>query len=396
MITRNSIDGNRNTLVGGDLVLQLSVSEQPDILKQFFAAADSRFRSEISESGKIIRISQEINFSSEALFTSLMQLGLPPDVALKIPLEIVETLKEILDDRDPSKLITTSDIRVAIVRVLEGLTNTGRFSIETTSMWAAAYIRRYGNPDNDFIKVVDHGSERELNYEYIGTVVLPHLLSRVIGLPRDSAPDQLFKKIFSNSIIAGMSTEIMRSVNTLNLYSISYRTLLYLVQDLILEPPHPWLVNQATQGKVVEYNCERMLHHYSKIGESRLERNIALSHHAYQEYFRHACAAILAMYGAFLGVGSRYGLLELIRLLKMRRTNAPMWSYCKIRSIDSDLQCMGISTEQLFLEAQRAHSKLSYPAIDGKHLKDLHSTVEFMFPIVPKLRRIAQAQAGEI
>ena len=389
MITKNTIDGTGNMLIGGDLVLRLSPTEQTEILQQLFAAADQRFREEISETGKIFRISEEIDYSAEALFSSLMQLGLPADVALKLPSEIIGVLRDILDSRDEQDSdhpVTTADIRIAVVRALEGLPSTGRFSTETTHMWASAYIRRYGSPENDFVKVLDHGTEKDLNYEYIGTVLMPHILGRILGLPRDSAPEKLFSNIFTKSRIAEMSTEIMRAVNTLNIYSIGYKTLLFLVQDLVLEPPHPWIVTETTREKVVEYNVERMYYHYAALSSSHAKKNLAIRQHANQEFFRHSTAAILALYGAFLGVGSRYGLLELIRILGMKKSNQPLWSYCDIHNIESDLRGLSIPIAKLTSEAERAKSKLHYPASDGKHLSELESTIDFFFNLAIDLR----------
>jgi len=130
-----------------------------------------RFRQEVSESGQILRLSSPIEYSAEALFTSLMQIGLPANVALKIPFAIVTFLKERADENEESHLLTTGDIRVAVVDAMETLVNTGAVSAETVSMWCAAYIRRYGNPANQFVKVIDNEEERDLNYDYIETVL---------------------------------------------------------------------------------------------------------------------------------------------------------------------------------------------------------------------------------
>lgn len=387
MVNRNSIDGNRNLLVGGDLFVQLSLNDQSDIFRQFFAAADARFKKEVSESGQIFRISKAVEYSSESLFTSLMQIGLPADVAVKIPLDIVSILRDIVDQNGSDELLSTADVRIAVVRAIEGLPSTGKFSTETASMWAAAYIRRYGNPDNEFVKVVDHGKEHDLNYEYIQSTLLPHLLNRILGLPREAAPIKEFNTIFSQSRVADMATEIMRSVNTLNLYAISYKTILFLIQDIILEPPHPWIVSESTLSKVVDYNFERMRHHLEKVNEQATKANLALLQHAFQEYFRHACAAILSMYGAFLGVGTRYGLVELIRILKMKKSNAPLWSYCRIQCIDDDLRSLGLNAPQLLDAVLRAHGALNNPSADGKHLTSLRTNAEFLNSLVLSLRK---------
>lgn len=386
MINKKSIEGNRNFLVGGDLLIQLSMNEQVDVLRQIFAITDQRFKNEVSESGQIFRISKTVKYSSESLFTSLMQIGLPANVALNIPRNIVSILKDIADQKKSDELLSTTDLRIAVVRAIEDLSCSGLFTPETTSIWATAYIRRYGNPDNEFVKVVDYGNERDLNYEYIQSTLLPHLLNRILGLPREAAPIKDYHTIFSRSRVEDMSKEIMRSVNTLNLYTISYKTILYLIQDIILEPPHPWIVSESTLNKVVKYNIERMGHHFEKMNETSARENLVLHQHSFQEYFRHACAAILSMYGAFLGVGNRYGLVELIRILKMNKSNTALWSYCRIQCIDNDLQSLGYSTERLLDSTNRSQGLLNNPSADGKYLKSLLTNAKYLNSLVLSLQ----------
>lgn len=145
-------------------------------------------------------------------------------------------------------------------------------------------------------------------------------------------------------------------------------------------------MNEQTREKVVEYNIERMFAHYGKLSAKADRKCLSLLHHSSQEFFRHASATILALYGAFLGVGSRYGLAELIRVLAMKKQNLTLWSYCDIREIENDLFKVDTKHAQFYAEAQRAMSKLSHPARDGKHLLELESTVEYFFRTTIALR----------
>ncbi|WP_433765906.1 hypothetical protein [Pseudomonas putida] len=385
MTTKNSIEGHENILVGGDLVIHLSPAEQADMFNRFFSSADQRFKDEISETGKIFRISGEIEYSTEKIFTSLLQLGIPADIAIKVPLHIIDLLRDVLDTYDDKHLVTTADVRAAVVLAIEGLPLTGRFTSETTSMWAAAYIRRYGNPEYEFVKVLDHGTARDLDYNFISSELLPHILSRILDVPRNSDSEKIFSQIFSATRTAAMSTEIMRLVNTLNLYSIRYKTLLFLVQDLVLEPPHPWLVTSDTQKKVVEYNIFRMHANHQIIGSTSASRNLALLEYSHQEFFRHAGTAILALYGAFLGVGSSYGLAELTRMLSLKHQHFPLWSHCEIRSIEPELQALGTTVSELKLIADGALAIMRFPSSNGSHLLKLEGKVKYFFDLVTNL-----------
>jgi|GEM_PF-4243739 len=388
MTTKNTIDGDENTFVGGNFIVNLSAPMTPikaDGFKEYFAGADKNFKSEISPTGKILWMTREIDYSAEALFSSLMHLGLPTDIAARIPYEIIGALKETIFDRASTDLVTTADIRSAVVQILECLTLDDGVKEETKSMWTAAYIRRYGSPVNQFIKVLNHGMEQDMDYAFITSVLLPHLLCRILGLPRGSTPEQDFGSVFSCSTMSSMATAIMAMTNTLNLYQINYKTLLFLVQDVILEPPHPWLVNINTQTRVVNYNFERMRFHYTYITENKTNSIGGRHIHAYQEFFRHAGATILAIYGAFLGVGSRYGLSELQRILTMRTSNPILWSYCRIQSIDLDLRELGTTGDNLLKETKGVIGKLGCPAPCGEHLRKLDPTVTYFSNLVSSL-----------
>lgn len=300
---------------------------------------------------------------------------------MHIIFEIVNILKELASSDQDRRELTTSDIRVAVVQAIRDLVHTGEYSNESVGMWSAAYVRRYGDPANQFIKVIDNDQEYDLNFEYINKTLLPHLLNRIMGLPKNSAPFETYRRIFSRDIVTDMSKEILSSLNSLNLYAIRYKTILYLLQDLILEPPHPWIVNEETIEKVVSYNMTMANTHLERTLNPKSTFNLEAIHQSFHEYFRHICAAILANYGAFLGTGGRYGLLELKRILGLRQTNLVLWQYCQIKNLEADLLKENSDVTALANCLTRVIAHLSYPATESKHFEDLREHASYLLRI---------------
>jgi hypothetical protein len=174
-----------------------------------------------------------------------------------------------------------------------------------------------------------------------------------------------------------MSREILKFVRTLNLYSIRYKTLLNLLQDIVLQPPHPWIVNRQTKDAVTDYNIDKAQHHFRFIAHPELVTNPALFNQSAKECFMHLSASLLSHYGAFLGVSNRYGLLELIRILKLSRKNPALWSYCEIQQFESDLaksECTLVSFQN---RLERIKHQMESPDSQTKYTAVAKSAREF-------------------
>ncbi|MCP4675401.1 MAG: hypothetical protein GY854_07835 [Deltaproteobacteria bacterium] len=338
------VTGNHNVAAGRDVnVFAEQKDDLPAGFRQMFRSADAFFRSRISQSGIILRKNDEIKYSSQELFTSLMQIGIPFEASINIPFQMLPQLEEIADANE-DEYLSTSDIRVAVVQCINGLAYEEQYSEGQTAMWSTAYIRRYGNPNNQFVMVIDRGEEKALNYGYMKEIILPHVVRRIIGLQKYQDPISIYRSVLSSKMVNSMVREILHTVNTLNLYCIRYKALLYLLEDLILEPPHPWFVNCDTATKVVSYNCERASYHLDQMTRSFANSNAALFNYSSRECFMHLCAIVLSEYGSFLGVGSGYGLKELKRMLRIREGNPALWDYCRIGEIEDALSTIGSST----------------------------------------------------
>jgi hypothetical protein len=358
------VNGSANITAGGSVNI-LNVDGSYTDIAEIFASADASFRTNVEESGILFRGDQEVVFSAEKLFSSLMQIGLPFEASIRIPFQIVPVLAN-LKDAEPDKTFTTSDIRVAVVHCIDGLVYQDH-TVEEVNMWASAYIRRFGNPNNDYLMVIDNGEERPLNHEYAQSVLIPHLLRRIIGAEECNAPEEQFPEIFSTTQMDRMSREILKYVTALNVYCVRYKTLLYLLQDLVLEPPHPWIVSKESKATVANYNIRNADHHLLQLGRGTSVKNPALFNQSARECFMHLSAAILSHYGAFLGVSNRYGFLELIRLLKLRKSNLALWSYCAVREIEGDLRTLNCTVGSLLNRLERIMHNLNAPDGDAKY-----------------------------
>ena len=354
------VDGHDNFTVNGDLIIG---KEDKDVsLGDVFSNLDSLVKKNIVSDGRISRANASMPYSSEALFTSLVKIGMPVNAAFLIPRDIIPVLEEMIAEKDKA-VLESSDIRYAVAECIGGLTFEGHTE-EEASMWCAAYVKRYGNPDNDFIYVVDHAEDKILNFEFLAEEIIPHLLRRILGLGRYQNAIKQFPEIFSTAIVEKMSREILSTVNSLDLYSIRYKTLINLLQDIVIEPPHPWLVNVETASTVFKYNQDRMDFHYKQLLTVGHKNPGTLMQHA-KEYFMHSCAVILSMYGAFLGIGAKYGLVELQRVLKIRHKNPTLWNYCEIGNIEQDLKEIEIDISSFGKILKRTSNKLNSPPNDN-------------------------------
>lgn len=181
-------------------------------------------------------------------------------------------------------------------------------------------------------------------------------MARIIGLNSSDNPLQLYKCVFSGATIDNMAEAVVDYTNTLNLYAIRYKTLINLLQDIILEPPHPWIVNTSTVNKITSYNIERAQAHFNDVNQNLPVYSFEYS---IKESIQHSCAAILSFFGAFLGVGHKYGLLELRRALRLQSQHPELWEYCGVNMLPEKLHSNGIELGSFLRQLDRINDTLS-------------------------------------
>jgi hypothetical protein len=383
-------DANEDLALKGDIdLLYSSFARHPDeYLKRFFSSIDVQFCERIARNGKLKRMSQLVDFSSATLVGSLLELGLPLSLSLHVPSVVIDILDGLIKDGIIEDEIDSSHVRTAVVRSFDILQESQVTSPDRIDITRSSYIRRYGNPDNQYLKVIDHGVERDLNYSYIVNVLLPHVLKRI--LETDASPTFLYPEMFSGSRLKEMARQVLYATSQLNLYSIRYKALIHLIQDLVLQPPHPWIVSTETEISVYAYNLERMESHFLSIRDLiSLEEIPVTSYHHLKEFFQHSAAAVLSRYGAYLGVGSHYGLLELNRTLSLMNSNIVLWENCRIKEIEGDLERLDCSLTDFRRAANKVQEKLmSIKSEQRPHVKEIRSEIDLFLRLARGFSRL--------
>ena len=261
-------DGNENIVAGRDVYINRAQGtlEKLAQLPTLFAEIDSAF-SAILQNANISRWGKQEVFSSEKLFGSLVTIGIPVSIAISIPTRILPLLQVHKENIEPS-VFDANTIKKCVLEVLTGLQFTEPFSShDEVTTWCSAYVRRYGGA-NEFINVLDNGRSLELDHDFVKETFLPHVLEKALALPRGTDVVEAYKGAFSEKVIDRMAREIIRIANGLNLYEIEYRTLFRLITEIMIKPPHPWIVNSSTQASVLKYNRERAKSHLDEISSS--------------------------------------------------------------------------------------------------------------------------------
>src|SRR5262249_18274129 len=150
--------------------------------------------------------------SSRRMLQSLAALGIPIEAGIKVVENVERYLPNVIENVERVK---TSHIRKAVSIAIYSL-DTTEFTSSEVQEWGNRYARRYGNPDSP-IKVVEHdGKEHNLDYHYLKSIVIPHLVGRILK----TKFDDIKAPVFNNSKTEIMSREILANVKALNLYSI--------------------------------------------------------------------------------------------------------------------------------------------------------------------------------
>lgn len=301
----------------------------------------------------------ETEFSSRRLVSSLASLGIPLDVTFLILEALPATLEKILEEGEN---FTTGQIRIAVAKCISSLHpdqlmateeyqnqlklehNTEKELREVvrdlTVSWAKRYARRYGNPSQITQVLQQNGSVVKLDYQFLKAELIPHVLTRVLG--EDFSISTSI--IVNPTVVSEMARSTLEEFRRLGLYTIRYRTALWMAEDIAIHPPHPWIVSEESRTETIEYDLER--------GEANLS-GLSLgsgfpvidSQHRYDETIHHYCSAVLAIYSGFLGHKYTASIHVLRHWLSMADENTVLWQRCNLRYIDSDLASLGISKQ---------------------------------------------------
>lgn len=302
-------------------------------------------------------------FSSRRLISSMSTLGIPPEVIFRILSRLPTALSGHVPD---DGVLSTGHIRSAVAQLISKLeladvVDTDLFQLraeaagrrkqsrqeeaisleEIKFSWASRYARRYGNPTQIMRVMEQNGETRRLDYAFIKGELIPHVLRRVLGDDFSLETGDLVNP----SIVSEMARTTLEEFRRLGLYTLRYRTALWLTEDLAIHPPHPWVVSEETREATILYDFER--------ADANLEglRNTDDSpgfdtKHRFSEVVHHLCSSILATYNGFLGHRHASSLHMLRHWLAIESDNPVLWKSCELRLIDGDLFACGISRQE--------------------------------------------------
>ncbi len=363
------IDGVGNIAAGGNVSIS-SGKSLPEQFRKKINEVDKKIEGMLP-GGRLLAPTMNNTFqpfSSGKILTSLFHIGIPVEVGISVIDSLDKYLKKVIAGQPQ---ITTAHVRKAVSLTLYG-TNEDGFSEGDVQIWGDLYARRYGNPD-ERIKVIHRNGEFDnLDYHFLVNTLIPHLAERILHIP----PQKIKKYVLSKIKMRRMAELIIEHVKNMNLYSIRYKTLLYIAQDFAVQPPHPWFVEDAFISPSVDYDLERAADHSMRMKEGFDGGDIIASKHSCSECVHHSCSAILGFYGAYLGCKHLEPLFNLITWLDIcvKDDNMALWEFCKIKQIEGDLQAVGVDISDFLNLLDRISKHVS--VIHDNRLKNLINNAE--------------------
>ncbi|CAA9360258.1 MAG: hypothetical protein AVDCRST_MAG68-4326 [uncultured Gemmatimonadetes bacterium] len=237
------------------------------------------------------REEQEIKFTSQKLIESLVLCGVPLHLAYST-LEVVTT--DILAHRsDPD--LPTSELRTLVRGALHLLVEKS-VAPQMIQHWGDRYVRKYGPVDGKIQIVRETGMIDELDYKYLRNRVLPDVFGTMLNMPENR-----IKEMFGGDELVQMANQVMMAVRDLGVYRLHYRTVAALIQEIALQPPHPWFAAAGPGFDPVTYNVDHALSHLERLRGALETRNLREARDSFRECIHHATAAVLAHYGESIG-----------------------------------------------------------------------------------------------
>jgi hypothetical protein len=248
-------------------------------------------------------------FESEKLMYSLINLGVPLSISLKILNKIID--KIIYSHKD--KLLETSDIRKVVSESLyeSYAILDQKINPQKCRIWGDLYLRKYGNPKGPIQIIHRDGKIEDLDFELLEGDIIPYAFSDILKLEKS----KIIKK-FSKKERRDMGNELMRIILELGIYRIHHRTLILLTRDLAMQPPHPWVVDPDKSFEYIKYNLERADINLKETKDYYEKGNMARCRNSILETIHHTSAAIMGYYSEIPGCGLLAPFHNLVSLLE--------------------------------------------------------------------------------
>jgi hypothetical protein len=335
-------------------------------LRQIDSAIRSRFKTLDSPTRRDAGERRKNEFSARKLIASLTTLGIPVEASLRLLDDLPPALEQLVGE---GETLSTNHLRSAVARLIERIPahtimpseflhlseemqqvgrSPGPTPEELKAEWAQRYARRYGAGDRAIQVLHRDGSLSDLNYSFLKDVLFPDVLNRLLGdgfsLERNG--------VISKEIVGRMARGALEEFTRLGLYTIRYKTVLRLAEDLALHPPHPWIVTSETRRTSIEYDLAKARENIARLLDPAEGQRGSIDYR-HSEALRHVASAILGIYSGYLGNRETSPLNLLDRTLRLENDNRVLWGHCDLRLIDGDLQAIEEPKQELIARIAR-------------------------------------------
>ncbi len=335
-IIRNS--AGASIIQAEQIVIEQTPVELLRLLKEEVERLDAQIREKIPTVIDPRRNDEEVPFESAHLLRSLLSIDVPIDVAIFVVRQLPAAIPTPAADQPP---ITINDLRVAVAEQLFRLGAHEGVTRDQAGRWGDAYVRAFGTPHREGPVVLMRDREVRLTHQFVRDQVLPLMIEQVLRLH----PELIRPPLISGEEQERMAQVVMDAVRGLRLYSIRLEALMTIARELAVQPPHPWLVEEAFSNATWKYDLERAERHASAINNVDPIESPAEAFHLAEQCARHAASALLAFYGGYLGAGVFSPVSSLRRAADLPRDGGKevLWRFCRLRHVAGDLQGIGQS-----------------------------------------------------
>lgn len=321
---------------------------------------------------------KSVTYSSAKLFSSLVNIGIPPEHAYRLVLQMDQYISE--EMKLEAATFSTAHIRRA---VSNAILHSDAISLNRQDRrdLANRYARNYGNPSHATMVSFSNGDTTPLNYDFLEKNFIPDLAERLTGYRGSMLGSRSSSNegAFARANIDHMSREILASVRRMGIYQVRYETLCAISEDLALQLPHPWFVNQTNQLTTLKHDLDRALGHLNNLRPSQ-QSSLQFWRLA-NECFNHLCSGILVCYGSVIGGGKDAApntLRNFTRLAaKGDRQNLALWNFCDISELEAHLDDIELLIDDFHLELKTTQKSMQRMR-DSDKLRTMRSLEKFL------------------
>lgn len=276
----------KNSGTGDCLYVENLIANQMQFLNQLDDKFVKMYGSKIESS----KGSQGEEFSTKKMLKSLMAIEIPVDKALLVISDAVDLITRAdFSGSGENGHVNTGDIRTCIYNAICNLPVSDGDGISNIQVndWAGKYARRYGHNNRKVSIVFPDGKSRILSYTLVKELARD-VAEKVTG-------DKTYYTCLPHTELDFMHNDIMEFIKSCEMYYIKYDVLCAFIEEMAIETPHPWMINDETRMDIMDYNKEVLARHMKKAQSNKEQRITVL------EMVYHSTAMILGLYSNILG-----------------------------------------------------------------------------------------------